>query len=728
MKLKIYILFAALFLSTGFYSCTKDPIDATDEEKNRMFSTMFRTTGTTGLDNDERASQVIGTNRNDIYLSWYGVYGAAGYRIQMRTGSSPDWVTNTLLLMDTIVGPDVLRMTIKDLQYGVTHRFRIQTLSPRGEAYNSRWWGEGGSRSTANQCALTTDTRQYPVPTILTINNRTQTSVKIDLDLAHKEGYPDFNAEDGKFVMDQIELTYIANNALQRIVYDLTDTDKANGYIELDGLLPNTVYTVNGMDNSIPRYWDKIYNTERVRMLGVVGEPILIEHVADTAQRAIPWNASRIDTILNNYMNDSNLAEGTTFLLEGGKTYYLGGGVNMEKGFTLRSNDPLAPATVLMNMGFTADGKANTASWNFGRVAEPGEMGTILVTKVEFENILFNAPDAYNYYRRPAGTEGTSNYFTSGDGEAMNFKLDSFVVKNCEFKNFIRIVFRSNSGTAGSTGEHFFRVIDNWIVEDCFFHDCGHLDAKGRGLATGGLFSTDNSRYSNIYKNLLVKNCTFLDSAFRGILFQDPRANTFAWPDDTKWNISILNCTFLNWNTINNGTGAGANFIFNLQYPPKNSKFTVKDNLFILARKPDDVRTLYALAMFISNYPGGLSFDIANNWSTNAHLTSGEIWSARPFSHTASAAGYMSGTLNVGGKDSLVTKVAAIAPDELMVNPFAKVTITSAMGSTAGDKHPSDTHSYNLDGLYYQNTATVKASDIYTRNIGDPRWRKNVTP
>lgn len=57
--------------------------------------------------------------------------------------------------------------------------------------------------------------------------------------------------------------------------------------------------------------------------------------------------ATRIDTILTNYMSDNKIAEGQIFYLEGGKTYYCSSTVEMTKGFTIATN----PADIAAGKG-----------------------------------------------------------------------------------------------------------------------------------------------------------------------------------------------------------------------------------------------------------------------------------------------------------------------------------------------------------------------------------------
>ncbi|MCH5690080.1 hypothetical protein LWM68_41145 [Niabella sp. W65] len=129
----------------------------------------------------------------------------------------------------------------------------------------------------------------------------------------------------------------------------LTATDLANGFVDVTGLTANSLYVVNGLNSKVARYWDRLYNTSMVRMRGKVGEPILIPHVVDNTNTwAQQNNACRIDTILNNFLFDNTLAEGTIFMLEAGKKYYINSGVVLAKGLTLKSNSPNTKAIVYM--------------------------------------------------------------------------------------------------------------------------------------------------------------------------------------------------------------------------------------------------------------------------------------------------------------------------------------------------------------------------------------------
>ena len=147
MKLKILILNIVLagFLAMFLNACRKDRIEITDEEQNRSFMAVFRQQANTGISGDPLASQVV--NTNDMYLVWNGIKGAAGYHIKMKVQSG-SWDIPGDILWDTIVGPDVLKITKQDLQYSTKHNFAIQTLSPLGRSlpFQMVWVGRFGSQ------------------------------------------------------------------------------------------------------------------------------------------------------------------------------------------------------------------------------------------------------------------------------------------------------------------------------------------------------------------------------------------------------------------------------------------------------------------------------------------------------------------------------------------------------------------------------------------------------
>lgn len=680
-------------------SCKLDELNVSDIDKNRMFMTMFRQAANTGLTSDPKACQVV--NTNDMYLTWYGIEGASGYRIQMKLNSG----TWDAPLLDTIVGPDVLKMTISDLQYSTLFSFAIQTLSPKGEEYNSLWYGYGQPGHNDDRCEYTMGDRDS-IPDVVSVQSVTKTSMRVLFDLkvpASPVPGKDFEQENGYFVMDQIKVEpSMTNPGLETKIITLTEQDKVNGYVDVTGLTSNAVYIVNGMNNRIKRYWDRLYNTQVIRMKGDPGAPILIKHVVDTTALAIQYQASRLDTILNKYMSDNTLAEGTIFQLEPGKNYYLGSAVLMSKGFTLASASSTQRAQVLMGLGYSTSNDANAYNLSFGRNAMPGEIGGINIQSLIFDGINFDAPFARNYLENLAvgKTSGTGNYFINQYSSAMPFVCESFEVRNCNFRRMTRGWVRIQGPNR--------KYIEKIVVDNCLFYDMGFYDNNGNGYQ---YFSGDGTNdKSNIFNNVTVKNCSFIDSPLSQ--FMNESANR-AWPASTKWNITIENNTFLNFNTRASGCK-----LFNMRYNPSNSKFTVRKNLFILTKAAGDTRTMYMSGMDIRNY-NRVVFDIADNYSTNANLTNGQIFTSNGFNSTTQGAGYNGGILNIGGLEETKVKlgVIPISPTDLMESP-------NPIATTGVDMHRHNVP----NGLYFKNTDAVRNHEIFKLGIGDPRWAAKVNP
>jgi hypothetical protein len=710
-------MFLAVFLTMTLSSCMdENKLNATDEELNRSFMALFRQQANTGNASDQYACGVV--NTNDIYLTWNGVNGAIGYRIQMKIQSGL-WTEPADILLDTIVGPDVLKMTIEDLQYSTKHCFAIQTLSPKGEAYNSKWYGKGDSGHANDRAEFTTGVRLNE-PYVVYVSDVTETTMRVWFDLnVPVASIPALNTttfqwdhNTNKFLIDQIKIEPASDNReLPTQIINLTSTDISNGYIDVTGLSSNAMYVVNGLNNLVARKWDKQYNTNMVRMKGVVGEPILIPHIVDTSSIAIQYDASRLDTILAKYLTNNSLAEGTIFELEGGKTYYLGSGPILAKGLTLRSNDPNNRAKVLMGLGWSTANPLNGNNFNFslGRAATSGEMGGILVGDVILSDIDFSNPFIYNYFNKPTDKNIGANYFVNQNSAAMPFTCSKFEMKNCSFQGMVRGFIR----TQGSNRQN----IDNIIIDNCLFHDDGMYSSDGRGYAFINGAAT-NER-TNIFKNVVIKNSSFVGISYDKLLHEQ---GNYAWIPGLVWNVTIENNTFLNAFSISSGR-----YLLNLLYPPANSRFTIRKNLFIAVKKAADTRVFYLTGMNFTAYSAGTTFNVADNYSTSQKSADGtvtywsnaEMFTLNPFSSISKGAGYQGGALNDLGLAETVLKtgVTPIAPENLMVDPFplGMKTGTSTWATNA--------HLYNLEGLKFKNTTEVQNHEIYTKGIGDPRWR-----
>ncbi len=716
--------------SLSVFSCKDDDIIGPDEDMNidRAFMTLFRTNVNTNRgDADEYRCQAI---ENDIHLAWYGVDNAAGYQIRMAgptvweaTGfENPDNI-----ILDTIVGPDVLEMDLKDLNYGVAYHFAIRTLSPKGEGYHSKWYGYGGQRENNDYMAIPTAAREdvYPVPEVVTISDRTTTSFKVNFDLSFAnaggdEGFKtNFNVdENGNFIAQYLTVKPAPNNPDAKIDpkwswYQLSAEEFENGVV-VDNLDANSSYQVDLWDRTIPVDVDATYNICAPRTSGIPGDPILIkcEWQNDTIPEAHEYKCQLLDTVLVNFMKNSELAEGQIFELEGGKNYYIDTNVEISKGLTLRTRQEDARkglrAKVFLGGIRKVNGGVRTANFSFGmtKTEQTGD-APINVLDLIFEDIDFDSPLAVNYAENN-NSSGSGNYFANCSASSLAATFNSYQIRNCSFQNLIRGGLMRAQGSTK-------KVFDKVIVENCVIWNCGYYDANGDGYNWFHGNEAANIR-SNIFRNIILRGNTFIDSP-HGRLFHDKdKAN--AWPSTHQWCFTVENNTFLNFNTRKNNQP-----LFGLRYIPGGTEFHVHNNLFIQAKDPDDTRAMnLALADIrtINSEPyDEIVLDIYDNYGSSwdpDQQADDKICSVRGFSATKQSLGLFT-SLNPGlveGGD-LVIRVGAqpILPTELMQSPNPPY--------KDGDPRMHNRESFN--GLFYNKTDKVMNHEIYKKGIGDTRWR-----
>lgn len=734
MKNKILCALLAL-LCVSFYSCDDDEVavNADGANSDREFMTMFRKDDNTGKGDDEAyASQV--EDLNNIRLRWYGVKDCAGYEIKMAlqpnvsSGLAEDWNNPAHLLMDTIVGSDVLDMLIENLNYSTSYRFAIRTLSKKGEAYHSKWYGYGDQRHWADYMQIDTDPR-YATPDLVVIGDITKTSFRLNMDRAYAtSGDPGsylnyFEVDDdGNFVVHTISVVPSPTNPDAQVPdkwrnYTVTQEDFERGYIDIDGLDMNSVYVVDAKNKNIPIHVDAIYNTCTVRTDGEPGEPIFLEHAVDpndTIPGAIEYQAMCLDKILIDYTADATLTEGTIFELEGGKVYYFANNPTLCKGLTMRTRQSdldagKGNAKIYMNgMSKNPDGSGVSCNFMFGRQPQQGESDApINVKSVIFEDIDFDSPLATNY----GDGKATGNYFANMYSNGMAVTFNSFEVKRCTFQRMIRGFIR----VQGSKRKVFEKI----LVEDCLFYNCGYYDNNGSGYAW--IAGDGKDPKSNIFRDIIFRNNTFYDSP-RTCIFTD-NGKSLAWPASVRYKMTLENNTFVNFSTRSSGR-----YLFGFKFIPGGSEITVKKNLFIQTRAANDDRNLYFCGMDIRDFAGTgpreIMFDVADNYAVSCETSKQKndgIFTGGAFSAKKNSAGafldYLPGVIN--GAEQLVVKVGStpLAPTDLMVDPNPP--------HKNGDKDMHETTTEQLmRGLKFNKTDKVLNHEIYQLGIGDSRWRQ----
>lgn len=761
MKKFVYALTALMAL--GFSSCKDDDTEYSPTDLERMPRTMFRCENTTNIknENDDYASKIVPNSINTMRLYWYGVEGAAGYEIRyaenLNTGLLEDWNDPTKIVESFVVGPDVLTVDIPYLNYGTDYRFIIRVLSPKGEAHHSEWYGLGGGREWEDYLGATTGDR-YTTPGICGSANKDYHSFTFTFQLPFVEsdysasalrefnddGTPNpdyllrnFDVDDnGNFVATTVVMKPAPYNPNASMPADfvngvrpLTEAEKAAGKIEITGLDENSGYYItlrndarlttytNNSGQTVTTDIDAEYNQVFVRTKGDPGDPIIIEPIVDpndTIAGAVEYNATRIDTVMSNFILDNQLAEGQVYYLRGGHNYYYDGNPLIQKGFTLATlPEDLAEGkrAVVYLGGIALKGTTpKTGNFMFGKNKEAGDVDApIEMGDVIFEGIDFQCPLAQNFGTGAA----TGNYFANMYSGGLSVTFESFQLKNCTFQGFTRGFFRCQGPR--------YKIFKKILIEDCLFYNQGYYDNNGRGYSW---FAGDgNNAKSNLYADFQMRRCTFYDSPRHALLSDNNK--DLLWADDIHYNLTIENCTFINFSTRSSGR-----LLFEFRFLPNDSKIVFKNNLLVLAADPNDTRDLHQAGCDFRSISGAgrITFDFKDNYSLgsrDAHMVDDGIFSANAFSANKNAVGdkwdYVPGLLS-GDKSDLVVKVGStpLRADEFFVAPNAPYSAFSKATPNPRDHAAPDNI---FEALKVRaNDTRVQSHEIYQKRIGDPRW------
>lgn len=767
MKKFLYSLLA--LTSIALVSCEDDTYNVKSDDpdmiEGKEHMALFLTDNNTGTSDYLKSSHVDEEIANKIWLSWTQIDGCAGYHIRICNSQSvlghPErWMEDTYLYLDTIVGPNVTELVREHLEYSQVYYFSIRTLSERARRadgsidldspYHSKWFGHGSTSDWANYFGMTTNDR-YDVPDVLSFSDKTETTMRVTFDsnvATAGAGDPTlwqehFEMEDGKFVFDQIHVMVSTANptatfedpnftydpSIKRYVHVLTDAEKEQGYIDLTGLTKNSAYVINAYNSNQDVYVDAVYNTISPRTTGEPGEPILLEWkeefiAADTIPEAREFKCVRIDTILDNFMRDTELAEGTIFELEGGKTYYLFNSLQISKGFTLRTKKEDADNGLRARIYMKGIDREETNSsafgcnFVFGKRKESGEADApIFVDDVILQDLDFDVPLARNYNDQEAGYgENTGNYIANMYSDGLAVTFNSFQIRNCTFQGFIRGFIR----VQGSKRKTFEKL----LIENCVLWNCGNYGNKGNGYPLIASDGKPVSGTSNVFKNCIIRNNTLLDSPSSAFVYEKENR---PWPSSVVWNVDFSNNTIINYNTIT------ATSMFDMRYIPTGSKFKITNNLFMMAKDLDDERVMnFKGSQFndVNSEPNEVFFEVHSNYSCNWDPNKqgdDQVFTASPFSATSNSVGKFKEHKFNGGPagsafhpdNDLVVRVGSypLLPTELMskVNP--------PHHQSKDQEANRMKHRREVLDLYYNNDAKVTGHEIYQKNIGDYRWK-----
>lgn len=767
-------------------SCKDDDDIGSGQSTDREFMTMFVTDYTRGKGEDYPYNcKTEGSHGNNIHLYWFGVNDCAGYQIQMAiqskvsTGASA-WASiqgTSDLLLDSIVGPDQLDMVLPNLLYSTNYRFAIRALSKRDSnikgnestfAHASNWYGHGNGRQWQEYMGIQTSDR-YETPFAIYVDqslttendmhvflNKTVYDVGLDLSLEEDQEkldsyYENFNIdEDGNLGYKYLTVTPSPSNPNSTVNekwrhYEIQDSDWKRGYVIVDGLTPNSTYVIDVIDPRVSVTVDAKYNTVTARSDGTPGAAILLKYdslYAEAANMPLPndndglkrnevfalatskYQAAPISPALYDFISNTNYAEGQTFELEGGKTYYMDGNDVTSKGFVLRTRPSDVAegkrAKVICGIGKHSrfDQATNGEQWQgpysmfvFGRSPEAGEGGEIYMKKLAFYDIDFDNPEAFNYGDQQAGL-GTpaGNYFFNMFSDGMAVTLDSLVIENCSFKRVVRGFIREQGPN--------YKKFNHVLIKNNLFFDCGYYSQGAGGYCWIDGAGTNNQ--TNLWKDMKVIENTFYDSPFPALFKESTDRSDWK---DIPWNITFSNNTLVNFNTRGDGS------IFKMRYLPDGSVYNVENNLIVLTKQVGDQRPLEQYGADIRNVmvlAGGkyahVTLNFNNNWSTNDNLTNGSIFSSRQWTATSNNFGKLlkDGYATLNG--SLEVSVANVSSTELMESPCPP-----HKAATANDQnmHRADAldgtaqTQYNVS-LYFKN----KSNEIYDKHVGADRWRE----
>lgn len=679
---------------------------------------VFRSYSTVDTDSDDPALCNV-SNNNTANLFWNSVDGASGYRIKMAlandvsSGGAEVWEKAENILLDQTVDANTTQLSIPNLNYNTSYRFSIQALSPRGEQYNSAWFGYGNGRYWYAYLELQTENR-YEVPHVVSVSDVTKTSMRVNLNTSIAEDYTDgqqegfrqhfnfVNAEKTQLRVDY--LTVQAGGATPDAVvpavyakYELSEADLARGYVDIEGLSASSTYIINAWDETIAAAVDACYNAVIKTTKGDPDAPMLINHVATDAE----YNSMALDDILNEYISGAK-AENQEFLLEGGKAYHISSNVELYKGLTLRTNPTDVAEGKRAKLYFLMP---NGSATNFmlGRTSAIGESAlTLDIDQIRFLDLDIEVPQAKNY-----GDGGaTSNYFMNTYGSVMAFNLNLIEWKGCSFQGFIRGFFRLQGNNA--------KNIHNIKLIDSDFYNCGYYSVDGNGY--GYIHTMNTNAGANALENVEVSGCVFYDNP-QSNLITDNNKN-IQWDSNVRWNIDVHHNTFVNYSTL-------ANYpIIYTAYIPGGSKLGFHDNVVILTKDAaDENRAMRSAGWRVNKIVGGdnselCTFNISNNWTTNDdYLTNGQPFASYALNATNNAPGKWASTCTYpAGTDELTVHLdQSLKATELMASPNPQ----HFKGSTPSAlDHHTDT---GIDGLYYQQTDKVKNSDIYKSGAGCQR-------
>ncbi len=370
---------------------------------------------------------------NTIKLVWYQVNAAKSYTVQVFTDN---YYTNLFTEME-VSDPSAV---IDDIPYGTAYYIKVKCNAE--EAIHDSQWAS---------CTATTEKRPAFAELVQDVSKTEITENSAIIRWTIDPANP----------VDSICVAPKMDNSIETITRYLTAEEIEKGYAEIDGLVKNTLYTVNLYDTTKPRKYDKPYNEVTFRTAGPAAQSIQVGMLDD------------LSAILADNNDDPEIPEGTEYYLPAG-SHFIISGLEMKKGIRIVGATPAAGEKKAI---LEINGSLRFASGAY-------------ISGFEMENIEVR-------------NSGNSQYFFN-DGNPYTLENASFV--NVDFVNIMRGFWRHQ----GANNKH----IMNMEFEGCRFDKCGWQSGCYGTFAIGSAGNGDAQPYDQ-FDRLIIKNCTFSRGGYK---------------------------------------------------------------------------------------------------------------------------------------------------------------------------------------------------------------------
>jgi|GEM_PF-5821581 len=635
-------------------------------------------------------------------ISWYPVKGASAYCVRLYKDVITNDGTVSILMFDERIEAnpetEIYHHTVPGMDYDTNYHLELCSVSPEGPEYSSEYAFRNRPYHFKSNHNTVYNTKECPDVLKLAGRGEDNLTVSFNLVPSASDSYDIEKDADGNYKADKIVVkpyfkTIGEDGKVvdESIEYPLSSADKAAGTFKITGLKPGVRYDIDIVNSDAPCYPDGTYNTISIATLRPATDPILVTFNADNAE----LDACNLSVVLQNYFDGkTEYGNNQVFYLQGGKNYYIPESVNVNSGFTL-ATDPTDLAEGKRAKILMGDG-TNGPNFLLGRVNTSFSNMNVIIKDIDFD-----VPGSKNY-ATCLGASPTGNYLLNCFSGSEAVEIESINIKNCTFRHFVRGFVRIQ----GSSDIKIKKI----EVDGNLFYECGYYAASGGGYAW---FASDGKVNHNMFENLIFTNNTIYNSPRVSLLTDNNKSYDFT---GIKWNIKVENNTFVNFNILSK-----SGYLFNLRYLPETCHISFQRNLLVMTLDPQDSREP-CMAGADVRYPGAnFSYEFKDNYSvgyTDKHMTDDGIFTAGAFSATKNSFGKFAEN-NLGTADDLKVKVG-ITPLKA-TELFAAPTPPYVLYNDVVDYSAAPDNIF--EALKYQDTPAVRAHEIYTKNVGDPRWR-----